>query len=92
MREQVSPDELPQETDDNKQIWAFWVECLAGCVLWDNDYESQQTLGLPPEESRRYRTLLGMEDDYYTDVLPDPPDEQVNLYVDALIGLTACAR
>jgi hypothetical protein len=92
LREQLSPDDLPPEADDDKEGWAFWVECLAGCVLWDNDYESQQSLDLPPEESRRYRALLGMADDYYTDVPPDPPDDQVNLYIDALMGLTADAR
>ncbi len=36
--------------------------------------------------------MLGVADDYYTDVPPDPPDEQINLYVDALKGLTLEAR
>ncbi len=68
------------------------VECLAGCVLWDNDYELQEPLDLPPEKSRRFRGLLGMADDYYTDVPPDPPDDQANLFIDALMGLTTDAR
>ena len=92
VREQVSPDELPNDTDCDKEAWTILVECLAGCVLWDNDYESQLSLDLPPEESGRIRALLGMADDYYTDVPPDPLDDQANLYVDALVGLTAGAR
>jgi len=68
------------------------VECLAGCVLWDNDYELEESLDMPPEESKRFRAVLGMADDYYTDVPLDPPDEQAKLYVDALMGLTADAR
>jgi len=91
-REQVAPDELPHEMDGDKETWTFLVECLAGCVLWDNDYESQGSLDLPPEAGRRFRETLGMADDYYTDVPPDPPDNQANLYVDALMGLTADAR
>ena len=63
------------------------LECLAGCVLWDNDYELQDSLDLPPDESRRFRNLLGMPDDYYTDFPHDPPDKQVQLYLDALMGL-----
>ena len=72
--------------------WTFLIECLAGCVLWDNDYEWQDSLDLPPEESRRMRTALGMDDDYFTDVPPDPPDGQVQRYVDILRDLTADAR
>ena len=49
-----------------------------------------------PHPSWRRATLLhaivGMADDYYTDVPPDPPDDQADLYVDALVGLTADAR
>ena len=58
----------------------------------DNDYESQESLDLPPKESRRFRAALGMTDDYFTDVPLDPRDDQVNLYLDALMGLTANAR
>jgi len=92
VREQVAPDQLPLDTDRDKEMWFMLVECLAGCVLWDNDYELQESLDLPPEESRQFRAVLGMADDYYTDVPPDPPDEQAKLYVDALMGLTADAR
>lgn len=90
--QELELDEFPERGDPDKDTWLFLIECLSGCVLWDNDYESQAILDLPPEESRRFRTKLGIEDDYYTDVPPDPSDEQINLYVDALIGLTADVR
>jgi hypothetical protein len=91
-REQVTLDQLPHDWDCDKETWTMLVECLAGCVLWDNDYESQVSLDIAPEESRRIRALLGIDDNYYTEVLPDPPDDQANLYLDALMGLTADAR
>lgn len=91
-REQVARDELPDDTNGDKETWTLLVKCLAGCVLWDNDYEWQESLDLPPDESRHLRATLGMDDDYYTDVPQDPPDDQSNLYLDALMGLTADAR
>ena len=92
VRDQASPGEPPHETDCDKDTWTILVECLAGFVLWDNDYELQESLDLPPEKSQRFHELLGMSDEYYTDVPPDPRDDQANLYVDALMGLTADAR
>ena len=31
-REQVAPDELPHDTDRDKEVWFVLIECLAGCV------------------------------------------------------------
>jgi hypothetical protein len=45
-RQQVELDELPLDSDPDKGIWTLLIECLAGCVLWDNDYESQASLDL----------------------------------------------
>ncbi len=91
-RQQNICGELDDDANDNVAIWTEAVECLADCVLWDQDYAWQDCLDVPPEESRRVRDTLGVADDYYTDVPPDPPDDQVTIYVDALMGLTADAR
>ncbi len=91
-REQVELDEVPDATSCDKEEWGLLLECLAGCVLWDNDYKWQENQDLPPEESKRLYDTLGIDEDYYTDVPEDPPDEQTNLYLDALMGLTANAR
>jgi len=91
-RDQEVSDELPEDTDDDKETWDFLLECLAGCVLWDNDYECEAIMDLPPEKSRHLRDTLGISDDYHTDVPHDPPDDQVSLYLDALVGLTVDAR
>ena len=91
-REQNVSDELPDDTSTDVETWMELVECLAARVLWDNDYEWQDILDVPPEEGRRVRGVLGVADDYYTDIPPDPPDDQFTLYLDALMGLTADAR
>jgi hypothetical protein len=90
--EGVHPDELPEVSDDSKEIWHFMIELLAGSVLWDDDYASDQCLDLPPEEAKQHREELGITDDYYTDIPPDPPDDQLDLYLDALRGLTIDVR
>ncbi len=92
VREQIAPDQLPHTADPDKETWLFLVEYLVGCVLWDNDYEIQEHLDAPPEKSKMVRRTLGMADDYYTDVPADPSDNQLNLYLDALMGLTADVR
>jgi len=81
--------ELPQAESGDKDTWWLLLECVMGAVLWDNDYEAHERLDLPPEQSNQLKELLGVEDDYYTDVPTDPPDDQLNLYIDALKGLTA---
>jgi len=91
-REQDVSSDLPDATNDDIETWAFLLEGLADCVLWDNDYESQQNLDLPPDKSSFMRNTFGVADDYYTAIAPDPPDNQVNLYLDAIKGLTAPGR
>ena len=91
-REQVELDEMPDDTSCDKEEWDLLLECLAVRVLWDNDYQWQETQDLPPEESKLLHTMLDIDDDYYADVPQDPPDDQFNLYLDALMGLTADAR
>ena len=89
-REQDDPAiQLPQAESSDEDTWWLLLECLMGAVLWDNDYEAQERLDLPPEQSNQLKEVLGVEDDYYTDVPADPRDDQFNLYVDALKGLTA---
>ena len=80
---------LPQAESGDKNTWWLLLECLMGAVLWDNDYEATERLDLPPEQSDQLKAVLGVEDDYYTDVPEDLRDDQLNLYVDALKGLTA---
>ena len=84
--------ELPDDTNEDMQVWGELIEDLAGRVLWDYDFALQDSLDLPPEESKRLRSVLGVADGYYTDVPDDPPDDQRNLYLEALMGLTADAR
>ena len=44
------------------------------------------------DTTRTLNEVMGISDNYYTDVPYDPPDDQLNLYIDALKGLTPRGR
>ncbi|MCP4876639.1 MAG: hypothetical protein GY896_14360, partial [Gammaproteobacteria bacterium] len=85
-------DELPHENSCDKGEWELLIECLEGAVLWDTDFEDQDRLDVDPDASRALDQFLGISDNYYTEVPHDPPDDQINLYIDALMGLTPRGR
>ncbi len=91
-REDDTIEEIPPETSNNKEDWELMIECLEGNVLWDADFEAQDRLDADPDTSRQLNEILGISDNYYTDVAYDPPDDQLNLYLDALMGLTPRGR
>ena len=91
-RECEDIEELPDETSRDREEWELLIECLEGAVLWDTDFEAQDRLDAAPDATGALDQFMGISDDYYTAVAHDPPDNQINLYVDALIGLTPRAR
>lgn len=85
------PDVLPA-TNDDCDAWLMLVDCLEGRVLWDNDWEMDVCLDADPEASRRVRRELGIDDDYFVAVPPDPTDAEVERLLGELRELTAEAR
>ena len=83
------PDDLPDDEDEpwsppdvtseDAEEWEFLVDCLANRILWeDGDYEAgDDFLDADPTEGRARMAMLGIADDYYTDIAPDPTDEQL---------------
>jgi hypothetical protein len=87
-----SASELPDEHCDETDEWDYVIDGLADRVLWDQDYALLQCLDATPEKRREAQETLGVAADYFTEIPPDPPDSQTNLYLDALRGLTASVR
>ncbi len=53
--------------------WEAMVNELCDSVLWDRDFEMAESfLDVDPGVSRHRRRLLGIDDDYFTAVAPDP--------------------
>ena len=61
-------------------------------MLWDNDWEADDPLDVAPEESRLLKSVLGIPDDYYIAVPPDPSDAQAEQLLAELRDLTAECR
>ena len=85
-------DQVPKETSRNKEDWEIVVDCLADDVLRDRDFELEIHLDADPDKSREVKDIMGISEDYYAAVAHEPPDDQLNLFIDALMGLTPRGR
>lgn len=64
---------LPDDGCADIDVWEQQVEYLADSILWDRDFELAETfLDADPGISEQRRRLLGIHDDYFTRVSPDP--------------------
>lgn len=53
--------------------WEEVIDYLADSILWDRDFElAESFLDVDPGLSQQRRRLLGIGDDYFTQVAPDP--------------------
>lgn len=62
-------------------VWEDMIDGLSGVILWDRDFEiADRFLDIDPGVSHHRRKLLGISDDYFTAVAPDPrPDQAFEL-------------
>jgi len=68
----------PCASSDNIDEWSFCMQCLHDAVLWDSDYLAENTLAdLPPERSMDIKQRMGISDEYFRAVAPDPSPKQV---------------
>ena len=59
-------------------VWENLIDGLSGAVLWDRDFEMADSfLDEDPGISRQRRRLLGIDNDYFTQVAPDPRPEEI---------------
>jgi hypothetical protein len=71
----------PEISSEDVEEWEFLVgECLANRILWaDGDHEGGPGfLDADPAVSRYCIYELGIAEDYYTAIAPDPTDEQLD--------------
>ena len=76
--------ELPLEASGDMQQWERVIDYLADAVLWDRDFEFSETfLDIDPEISRERRQMLGIDEDYFTQIAPDPSPAEIPELVSA---------
>jgi len=90
-REAEVGEELPGEDCLDKSEWDLCVDYLEARVLWDYDWQLEDSIDLSPDAGRRLKDELGIADDYFVAVPPDPPDAEAERLLQALIELTDSA-
>jgi hypothetical protein len=67
------------------------IGSLADGVLWDEDWkEAGVQLDADPAAGRAVKEVLGIDEDYYIAVPPDPTDEEMEGVWATLRELTKC--
>lgn len=72
---------LPDDQCGDIHAWERLVDALTDAILWDRDFEMADSfMDVDPGVSHHRRQLLGITEDYFTSVAPDPrPDEVFGL-------------
>ena len=85
-----SDEGMPASAEDGDlRSWETVIERLADAILWDRDYEMAECfLDAAPEAARHRRSLLGIDDDYYTTIAPDPRPGEIPALLSATRALT----
>jgi hypothetical protein len=66
-------EQLPEENGRDIREWEYLIDSLTDAILWDRDFEmADQFLDAEPGMSADHRRLLGISDDYFTRIAPDP--------------------
>jgi hypothetical protein len=84
--------DLPNADDEDRETWDVLVSCLEDCVLWDTDWGLQAVMDVDPDRGRQAKAELGIDDDYFAAISPDPSDEETDRLLVELIQLTADCR
>jgi len=90
--EEAKARSLPEPDCEDIDAWDSLLDELVDRVLWDDrDFEEEElVLDVDPEVGRHLKRELGIDEDYYTSVAPEPTDEQLALVRKTLRSL--CGR
>lgn len=79
---------VPSDSCDDPDKWAFCVDCLHDAILWDSDYLGESNfVDLPPERSQNLKEEMGVADEYFQAVAQDPPPKQATALLAELEAL-----
>ena len=70
--------DTPDVKCEDFEEWDVCIEALMDCIFWDRDYEGMDTEDMDPESGQVLKKLVGISDDYFAGIAPDPKPEQVD--------------
>lgn len=69
---------LPTSTCTDLETWSDLIENLADQILWDRDYElAAAFMDDDPEIAAAEKKMFGIDQDYFTELTPDPREDQM---------------
>jgi hypothetical protein len=81
---------LPAEGCSDRSEWHLLIEMLTEGILWDDDWiDDGSIMDVDPETADARKERLGIADDYYLAVAPDPTDSELDRARQKLKELTA---
>lgn len=81
--------DVPHSSSDDLDAWDLIVESLADRILWDRDWEMEDIFAdAIPERGQQLKRFLGIDDDYFRDIAPDPVADQLDAVRSQLDSLT----
>lgn len=70
--------ELPEPSCRDIDEWEFVVDLLRNQVLWDDDYlGAELMLDAQPNDAHSARQMLGIDQDYFVAIPPDPKESEI---------------
>lgn len=88
--QESTPDDedVPDETSRDLEDWNLLIECLEARVLWDADFLDEGLYAdQAPETGQYLKDELGVPDDYFTAVAPDPTDQDLDIARQKIRGI-----
>lgn len=80
---------VPTATCKDMSQWDFLVDSLADRILFDRDFELAGTfLDAEPAKAAALKQILGIKDDYYTDVSGDANPDQIEKMICSIRALS----
>lgn len=69
---------IPAAQSYDPEEWDYVVETLSDRVLWDSDYDDEVIEDASPDVAGAIKASLGILDDYYTAVVREPREDEVD--------------
>lgn len=70
--------ELPDVECSDSDEWSFLIDALRDRILWDHDFSAEPAFGdADPVKAQDARSMLGIDQNYFRAVAPDPSDEEL---------------
>lgn len=71
-------DMLPEEHETDSEMWHDLFSLFESRFLVDTDYAMAGMLDVPMEKAEELKAIMGIDDEYFVGIAPDPTDRQMH--------------